>query len=200
MVDREDLVKNIKKFCLTKDVNIRQMEEELNFSAGLISRWTRMSPSIEKIILVAEYLNVSLDVLVGRKVVENTDDFIERICEKTKDGKLEWRPCGHGNPFSYPVNQLRELQNLNGICGYCAFMDGFFLLACAFNEQKAIDEIGLYILANKDERGKPTRWPVDGDELLPLYDLIQDDIIWKEDKLQVEKFKEAFMKNDNLNY
>lgn len=107
---RDDLVKNIKEFCILKGINVRDMELALGFSPGLISRWTRMSPSFDKIIKVAEYLGASLDSLVSGQREKNGNDFLERLYKKTDEKKIEWSLCGRENPFSYPINELKELE------------------------------------------------------------------------------------------
>lgn len=193
---RDDLVKNIKKICTLKGINIRDMELALEFSPGLISRWTRMSPSFDKIVKVAEYLNVSLDTLVSGQVEKNRNDFIERLYKKTDEKKLEWLLCGAENPFSYPINELKELQNLKSVCSYCKYKDGFFILACALDKEEDIEDISLYLLPNK--RKKPVRYEIDGDELLPLYDVIQKNITCEEDKVGAEQLVDSFMKDESL--
>lgn len=193
---RDDLVKNIKEFCVLKGINIRDMELALEFSPGLISRWARMSPSFDKIIKVAEYLGVSLDALVSGQVEKNRNDFIERLYKKTDERKLEWLPCEFENPFSYPISELKELQNLKSVCSYCKYKDGFFILACALNKEEDIEDISLYLLP--DKRKKPIRYEIDGDELLPLYDMIQKKIVCEEDKVGAERLVDSFMKDEYL--
>lgn len=193
---RDDLVKRIKEICISKGISVRQMEEDLDFSPGLISRWVRMSPSIEKITAVADYLDVSLDTLVGRKQEAVSEDLVDCLYKKTKEKKISWGPCGFVNPFIYPISKLRELQNINWECGYCEYANGYFLLACALDEEGNLEDIGIYILT--DEEAAPVRWDADGDELLELYDLIQEDIIWKEDRKQAEVFKDSFMNDRQM--
>ena len=73
------------------------MELALEFSPGLINRWTRTSPSFDKIIKVAEYLDVSLDVLVSGQSEKNGNDFIERLYKKTDEKKiLCWKKIKRG--------------------------------------------------------------------------------------------------------
>lgn len=52
-----------------KNMSLPQLEESLGFSAGLISKWEKSSPSVDKIAKVASFLGVSVDYLLG-----NTDD------------------------------------------------------------------------------------------------------------------------------
>lgn len=193
---RDDLVKNIKEFCALKEINIRDMELALEFSPGLISRWTRMSPSFDKVIKVGEYLDVSLDALVSGQSEKSRNDFVERLYKKTDEKKIEWFLCGLENPFSYPINELKELQNLKSVCSYCKYKEGFFILACALDKEEGIEDISLYLLP--DKRKKPVRYEIDGDELLPLYDLIQKNVMWEEDKVGAEQLVDSFMKDGCL--
>lgn len=195
-MQREELVKNIKKICAYKGVSIRDMEQALEFSPGLISRWTRMSPSVEKVIKVAEFLGVSLNALVSGQTEENRNDFVERLCEKTREGKLEWFLCGSENPFSFPVNELKEMQDGKNVCCYCRYRDGFFLLASAVNGEEEIEDICLYLLPNRQQ--KPVRYEIDGDELLPLYDIVRTHLVWEEDREGADALLDAFMKDDTL--
>lgn len=57
---------------LAKEHNttIRNIEETLGFGRGTISRWSDSSPSIDKLLKVANYFNVNVNVLIN-----NTDDY-----------------------------------------------------------------------------------------------------------------------------
>ena len=48
-----------------KNMSLPQLEEALGFSAGLISKWDRSSPSADKLVKVASFLGVSSDYLLG---------------------------------------------------------------------------------------------------------------------------------------
>lgn len=50
---KEDLVKRIKWICKEKGISVSQLESRLEFSPGLISRWVRMSPSIDKMLVIS---------------------------------------------------------------------------------------------------------------------------------------------------
>lgn len=52
---------------LAKENNttIRNIEETLGFGRGTISRWSDSSPSIDKLLKVANYFNVNVNVLIN---------------------------------------------------------------------------------------------------------------------------------------
>ncbi|GEM_PF-395908 len=54
------LLENIKSLSTIKGVSIPKLEKELGFGIGSIYNWEKSSPSIDKIIMVAEYFGVSL--------------------------------------------------------------------------------------------------------------------------------------------
>lgn len=46
-----------------KNMSLPQLETALGFSSGLISKWDKSSPSIDKVAKVAAFLDVTLDFL-----------------------------------------------------------------------------------------------------------------------------------------
>lgn len=62
-----NLYEKIKKLANEQDLSIRQLEEQLNFGNGVINRWRKTNPGIDKIEKVADYFNVSLDYLLDRE-------------------------------------------------------------------------------------------------------------------------------------
>lgn len=100
-MDNELLVKSIREICKSNNITPSQLEAELGFGAGLISRWTKSSPSLDKIVDIADYFNVPLDKVVGRSIKAPT--FVEALVYLTKQGKLDWDECFFFNakPKSY---------------------------------------------------------------------------------------------------
>jgi transcriptional regulator with XRE-family HTH domain len=59
------LVENIKLLCDKKPLS--QLEKELGFGNGSISKWDFNAPAITKVMKVAKYFGVSIDFLVAEK-------------------------------------------------------------------------------------------------------------------------------------
>lgn len=64
------LLSNIYNLCITKNMFISNLEEELGFSNGSIYRWDINTPSIGKVLKVAEYFGVSVDSLIKENNVD----------------------------------------------------------------------------------------------------------------------------------
>ncbi|MDR1090334.1 MAG: helix-turn-helix domain-containing protein [Prevotella sp.] len=69
----------IKYLCEKNDVTPYRLEEKINLGNGIISKWKNgSSPSVDKVIKVANFFNVSTDYLLGISDVETSvEDIIE---------------------------------------------------------------------------------------------------------------------------
>lgn len=74
------LYHRIKELCLQKGISISKLESDLGFGNSSIKKWEKVSsPSVDKIVKVASYFDVSVDYLLGRT------DIIGSISEIIKD-------------------------------------------------------------------------------------------------------------------
>lgn len=61
------LYHRIKELCLQKGITISRLESDLGFGNSSIKKWEKTcSPSVDKIVKVASYFDVSVDFLLGR--------------------------------------------------------------------------------------------------------------------------------------
>ena len=63
------LVNNIKKLCKDRNVSISTLEKDLFMSPGLISRWAKTTPTLDRVVEIANYFHVYVDY-----VVDNTKE------------------------------------------------------------------------------------------------------------------------------
>lgn len=65
------LYQRIKELCEEKGTTINKLENELGIGISSIQKWKNTySPSMDKIIKIANYFNVSVDYLLGRADVK----------------------------------------------------------------------------------------------------------------------------------
>lgn len=84
-----DLVNRIEKRIKEKRTNFKRVEQELGLGNGTIKRWSTQSPRLDKLVPVAEYLQVSLDYLVFGSSVSETStngDRPDLEAEKERQG------------------------------------------------------------------------------------------------------------------
>ncbi|MCR5810006.1 MAG: helix-turn-helix domain-containing protein [Lachnospiraceae bacterium] len=58
------MVERIRDLASQKSTNIKNIEISVGLGNGTIRRWDEVSPSVEKLLKVADFLNVSMDYLV----------------------------------------------------------------------------------------------------------------------------------------
>ena len=67
------LYERIKELCCKKQITIARLEADLGFGNPSIKKWEKVSsPSVDKIIKVASYFDVSVDYLLGRSDIESS--------------------------------------------------------------------------------------------------------------------------------
>lgn len=108
------LYQRIKILCEKRGISISKLESELGFGNSSIKKWERVSsPSIDKIIKVASYFDVSVDYLLGRTDIEGSisevigdEDIIsfqrarQKMTQKDKDRMMQMLKLGFEYAFS----------------------------------------------------------------------------------------------------
>lgn len=62
-----DMVSLIKKMCKEKKISLNELESAVGLGVNTIYKWDKASPSSDKLQKVADYFDVSVDYLLGRK-------------------------------------------------------------------------------------------------------------------------------------
>lgn len=58
------LVENIKSICKSKNMTLAELERSVGFGNGTIGRWNCKRPSIDRVKIVADFFDVSVDKLL----------------------------------------------------------------------------------------------------------------------------------------
>lgn len=108
------LYQRVKELCARKEITITKLEMDLGFGNSSIKKWESISsPSVDKVIKVANYFNVSVDYLLGRTDVEgaiseilNDEDVIsfqrarQKMTSKDRDRMMQMLRIGFDYAFS----------------------------------------------------------------------------------------------------
>lgn len=145
------LIENIRSLCKKNKVSISKLENDLFFSPGLISRWNKSSPSLDKIADIADYFGVSIDELIGRSNSPSNDRNLGRfllllyqqsICAETVWEILD--PQSMPKELSGVTLPKNFTDNLCG-CYYTCYQNGFFILTTSHTSD-GILKLAMYIL------------------------------------------------------
>lgn len=169
------IVANIKKLCQEHDISISQLEKDLYMSPGLISRWNKNMPTLDRIIDIAEYFAVPLDTIAGKvdttsQLNKTINRLIYTLYQKSINAEISWEIF---NP-KYPIDNLDKntlsvfLSNKQQNIFFCSYNNGYFFLTITYDSWETTDyKLQLYILANPN--AMPELRCSDTDKLHNLY-------------------------------
>lgn len=113
-MNNEILVANIRNLCKIKDMGVSQLEKRLGFGSGLISRWTKSDPSLSKVMDVANYFEVSIDLLCNTIISEGNllyNLFVENLSNKTINRTIKWNILNKNGKDYYAISNLDEIES-----------------------------------------------------------------------------------------
>lgn len=202
-MDNELMVKSIRTLCKKNNISVSQLENDLNFGAGLVSRWTKSSPSLDKIVDIANYFKVSLDEVVGRDInikSKTTENFIDKLYSMTTDSRITWKNEAD-NVFAMIESEDSSIED----DGYNYFElystkynEGTIYLYAQYDKEKGVIndiEIQLYIQPNK--KADLVLQDCDEAKSYDLWYYVQAKFNGELDEIQAEEFKNNFV-NDKL--
>ncbi len=84
-----NLLEKIQELCKENDTNPSKLEIELGFGKGTLYKWKTSSPNSDKLQVIADHFNVTLDYLKGNSEFRNEEEMFAHWEEKhNPDGKL----------------------------------------------------------------------------------------------------------------
>lgn len=201
-MDNELLVKSIRELCKKNNIAISQLEGDLKFGAGLISRWTKNSPSLDKIVDIADYFHVSLDEVVGykRSFSENqTLKFINSVYEQTKTNELVWYAFDKNHSVKFKNVYIFTEENYNGWekeFYYSKYQNGYFLFEIFYLEINfEITDTVLRFYIQPDENSTPVLQCEGEDILGTLWKYIRPRFYGTLNEVKAEELKNQFILN-----
>ncbi|AVK82425.1 transcriptional regulator [Lysinibacillus sp. B2A1] len=72
------LVEKIKMLCKEQKISIAELERKTGISNGQIRKWDVSTPGTDKVTLIADFFDVSLDYLLGRTDKKRYYDLTEK--------------------------------------------------------------------------------------------------------------------------
>lgn len=104
----------IKELCQKRGITITKLESDLGFGNSSIKKWRQLtSPSVDKVIKIASYFDVSVDYLLGRSDISSSiseilgdEDIIsfqrarQKMSVKDRDKMMQMLRLGFEYAFS----------------------------------------------------------------------------------------------------
>lgn len=100
-----NLYQKITDACKKKGVTVNTMEKDLGFARSSINKMKQSSPSGDKLAQIAEYLDVSMDYLMGREELSEAD---KRDIAKSLDQMMNQIESKEDEPLMYNGQPLSD--------------------------------------------------------------------------------------------
>lgn len=198
-MDNELLVKTIRALCKSNNISISQLENDLNFGAGLISRWTKSSPSLDKIIDIANYFHVTLDEVVGHSLNTN-DDFFNKLYIETSNNTIKWVSYKKAQELGYNVKRYTITYN-DDICSESNYVfqfgKGYVILYGFYEHGRMLNPQQLYLFIQPTEDSDLIEQDYRRDHLLKLWIKALNSLDEIPNEIMVEDFKSSFINDFN---
>lgn len=116
-MNNEILLSNIRELCKRNNTNVANLEKIMGIGAGTISRWSKASPSFDKVMSIAKYFNVSIDYLSGYSVNSDAEikidtrtacviDYLLKATKEAEGNKCFWHNYEEGSEYTFIVSDL----------------------------------------------------------------------------------------------
>lgn len=137
-MDNQLFLRNIRNICKEKGISVSQVETDLKWSPGLISRWSKACPSFDKVAAIVAYLGVSFESLLEGNPCQPqgppTEDLIQRLIKMLEAGTIKWSVLGPDTEAAKLAAPLADKGCILSQSYYFAFQDGYFFLMMAEDE------------------------------------------------------------------
>lgn len=198
-MDNELLVKTIRALCKSNNISISQLENDLNFGAGLISRWTKSSPSLDKIIDIANYFHVTIDEVVGHPLNIN-DSFFNKLYNETSNNSIKWISHKKAQDLGYKVKRYSIMHN-DDVCTESNYVfqfgKGYVILYAFYEHGRMLTPQQLYLFIQPSEDSNLLEQEYRHDHLLKLWTKVLNSLEEIPDEVKVEDFKNSFINEFN---
>lgn len=172
-MNRELMVNNIKELCKNRNMTVTGLEDTLGFSQGLIGRWKDKSPTLDRVIDIADYFSVSIDDMVGRTIPTN-DAFLEVVYNMTNNGTFQWDKVSLTQSYivAPKMTELYNEDEFSEVYYYTSLDEGYITMRCFSQHNKTLhpEKLDLFIQPSIGSDRVYQNYSVE--QLLPLWVLV----------------------------
>lgn len=197
------IVESIKKLCKDNNITVSQLEKETGMSQGLVSKWKDKIPSLDKIVDIANYFNVTIDEVIGRtiKAKQNGEQkFIDKLYRETINDSIDWKDQAELVPELVKGDSNIEDDGYEYFELYTTqYNDGTIYLYAQYDKEKGIiSDIDIQLYIRPDITSELVIQEYDKAKLYDLWYYLQTKFYGKLDEIRVEEFKNNFVLNKSL--
>lgn len=204
-MDNKIIVDSIKKICKNNNITVSQLEREIGLSQGLVSKWMNTTPSLDKIVDIADYFHVSIDEVVGHNKNIN-DEFLYQLHEQTENDSIIWEDCEtmsqngskvkQYSDFYAPGNYIGEYEKETSYA--TCFNSGYIIMYAYHKDDQIINPYNLILFIQPNDDAYLVDQHYTKDELHSLWIKILNHLGDNApDEIKAEDLKNSFVVNNS---
>lgn len=198
-MNNKKIVDNIRLLCETNQISVSQLERELFMSPGLISRWNKNLPTLDRIYDIASYFSVPMETIVGNASENengtksrNINRLLSVLYRQSINAEVEWDvlnpvvplPILNDNILSYLITSNQQ------DVFYCPINEGYFFFVMDYTSNTEC-ELRLYVLP--DSNSIPELRCTDTEKLTQLYTYLKKRLSKKLNSIKTDNFINEFI-------
>lgn len=183
-MNNKKIVKSIKILCKNNNITVGQLERNVNLSQGLVSKWMNTTPSLDKIVDIADYFHVSIDEVIGRDGNNINDDFLDVLYKRTSKKEILWKSFDKSNDesdikeffYDFDPNGMLSFEDYEffeqtnkQISYYFEYCNGYVSMFALYEHHNIAAPKELKLFIQPDIKAELIPQSYDTDKLLPLW-------------------------------
>lgn len=201
-MDNRKIVDNIRLLCEENNISVSQLERALFMSPGLISRWVKNMPTLDRILDVASYFSVPVEAIVGSiskadESSRNISRLLPILYNKSVNVEIEWVVL---NPACPPTEWNDTVMpciitNSQQDAFYCSVHEGYFVFVIDYTDSEEM-KLLLYVLPSS--HSTPELRCSDTRKLTPLYTYLSRRLQKQLNSIKTDNFINQFIDSYTL--
>lgn len=109
----ESVKERVQKLCKRDGITVQQLEKQLGFSNGTISKWDKYNPRMDKLQVIADFFSVTVDYIAGNSsdaAIESGTDTLIAVGTYEVDLLKTYRKLTEIGRMKVYLYALQELQ------------------------------------------------------------------------------------------
>lgn len=102
------LKNRVKELCASRNISMNQLEQDLSFGKGYISKLGSSSPNTAKLQKIADYFDVTLDYLLKGEDKDGLNDRDRKDITKDLNNIMAKLTSGEDGPASYNGKEIPD--------------------------------------------------------------------------------------------
>ncbi len=194
-----NIYEKVRKKCKENGIAVSTLEKELGWSNGSIGRWSKTSPSIDKVILVSEKLQITLNELLEisgreceRETIREEISVAEKILDLSKKRRIVWREEENSERCLDIIRDINCNYRIDEKIFTAIWRNGMIYLVIHMEDMKVGQEAHIELYLSVDE-GRAEKEKADSRILYKILQFANEELYNRINHMKLAKYREELL-------